>query len=145
LESDAARLMAIVRAVVDVVGAAQSGQQLQQKARFVRRSAAEVPERLVRRHPLQLRQDSPKRLVPGNRFVVLTSCRQANGLDQTTAVLEIIGGESAELRERVGLPEVLLDSSLQIGGDRLNALLAELGKAPAFVDHAPFLPSHADG
>ena len=48
-QPDAAGLMAIVAAIVDVVRAVEPGEELQQKAGFVRAAAAEVPERFVRR------------------------------------------------------------------------------------------------
>ena len=51
-QANAAGLMAVVAAIVDVVGAVQPGEQLQQKAGLVRAAAAEVPERLVGRQRL---------------------------------------------------------------------------------------------
>ena len=47
-QADAARLVAVVRAVVDVVGAEEPGEELQQEAGFVRRAAAGVEEAVRR-------------------------------------------------------------------------------------------------
>ena len=46
-EADAAGLVAVVAAVVDVVRAVEAGEELQQKAGLVAAAAAEVPERFV--------------------------------------------------------------------------------------------------
>ena len=46
-KADAARLVAVEAAVVDVVRAVEPGEQLQQEAGFVAAAAAEVPERFI--------------------------------------------------------------------------------------------------
>ena len=46
-QADAAGLVAVVAAVVDVVRAVQPGEELQQEAGLVAAAAAEVPERFV--------------------------------------------------------------------------------------------------
>ena len=53
IQSDTAGLMAIVAAVVDVVGAVESSSQLQEKAGFIAAAAAEIPKRFVGRERLE--------------------------------------------------------------------------------------------
>ena len=68
-QPDAARLVAIVAAVVDVVRAVQPGEELQQEAGFVAAAAAEVPERFVGRRRAKLVDDALERFVPRDRRV----------------------------------------------------------------------------
>src|SRR5262249_22709612 len=53
-EPHAAGLVTVVGAVVDIVGAVQTSEKLQQKARLVRRAPARVEEALLRSTDLQL-------------------------------------------------------------------------------------------
>ena len=65
-EADAARLVAVERAVVDVVRAERPGEELQQETGFVRGPAAGVEEAAAGRGCLQLRADACERLVPAD-------------------------------------------------------------------------------
>ncbi len=48
LQTDATGLVAVIAAVVNVIGPVQARQQLQQEASFFATTSAEVPERFVR-------------------------------------------------------------------------------------------------
>ena len=86
-QPDAAGLMAVEAAIVDVVRAVEPGEELQQEAGFVAAAAAEVPECFIGRRGAQLRGDAVERLVPGDRRVAAGLARVANGLDEPAAVL----------------------------------------------------------
>ena len=75
-QTDTARLMAVVRAVVDVVGPERAREELQQESRFVGRAAAGVKETAARSGCLQLVRDAAERVVPGDDAVVRVSRRR---------------------------------------------------------------------
>ena len=84
IQSHTAGLMAVVAAVVDVVGAIQARSKLQQKARFVAAATAEVPKRFVGSQRLQMRFDALEGFVPGDRFKVCRPTRVQHWLNQAT-------------------------------------------------------------
>src|SRR3990172_9321586 len=61
-ERDAAGLVAIVAAVVDVVRAVEPREELQQEAGLVAAAAAEIPKRLVGRRGAELFGDAGERI-----------------------------------------------------------------------------------
>src|SRR5687768_10636133 len=68
-EPDAARLMAVIAAVVDVIRPIQPSEQLQQKTCFVAAATTEVPECFVWIGFRELRGNAVERGFPGNRLV----------------------------------------------------------------------------
>ena len=143
-QTDAARLMAVVRTVVDVVRAVHPREELQQEAGFVRTPAAEIPERFVGLGLFQLGDDATERVVPGDRLKILRALFEDDGLDESAARFELAGRKGLELGDAVGAPELGLNRPLHVGGHRLQALLADLGEVAGLVDHAARLTAHAE-
>ena len=88
-QADAAGLVAIEAAVVDVVRAVESSEQLQQEAGFVAAAAAEVPECFVGRRGAKFRRDAFERFFPSDWRVAAGFACVANGLDQSAAVFQL--------------------------------------------------------
>ena len=142
-QADAARLVAVVAAVVDVVRAVQPGEELQQEAGLVAAAAAEVPEGFVGRRRAELVDDSLERFVPRDRRVAARLARVAHRLDEPAAGFQLARRKLLQLARRIALPEVAADGALHVGDHRLQALLADLGKMAQLVDHAAALAAHA--
>jgi hypothetical protein len=142
-ESDAARLVTVVAAVVDVIRTVEPGEQLQQKTGLVTAAAAEVPKRLVGGRRSQLPSDPLQRVFPRNRRVAAGVARVEHWLDQSAAGFQLARRELLQLAGREPLPEVAADRPLHVGDHRLQALLADGGKLAQLVDHAAALPAHA--
>ena len=140
----AARLVAVVAAVVDVIRAIDPREELEQEASLVARAAAEVPERFVRVGPQELRGDPLHRVGPGDRLVVLRALLEHHRLHEPARVLHLVGSEGLQLRDRVGLEECRLHRPLHVGDHRLERLLADLGEVAGLVDHPAGLPTHAE-
>ena len=142
-QSNAAGLVAVVTAVVDVVRAVKAGEKLQQKTGFVAAAAAEVPERFVRRRGAELRDDSLERFVPGDRRVAAGVARVANRLDEPAAGFELARRKLLQIACGILLPEVAVDGALHVGDHRLQAFFADFRKVAQLVDHAAALAAHA--
>ena len=138
----AAGLMAVEGAVVDVIGAVEAGEELEEEARFVARAAAEIEERLRRRGALHPLGDPRHRVVPTDRLVVLLPLLEYDRLHEPPRMLQLVGGELLQLRDRVGGEEVALHPPLHVGHHRLKRLLADFRKMPRLVHHPPRLPPH---
>ena len=89
VQPDAACLMAVKATVIDVVGAEDPREDLQQETGLVRAATAEVPEGLVGSDPLQLADDFGERLVPRDRLVVVVSLSVEQRLRQPAARFEL--------------------------------------------------------
>ena len=97
-EPYAAGLVAVEAAVVDVIGAIEPGEELQEKARFVAGTAAEIEERLLRCGPLQLCGDPFHRLCPLDRPIVLRTPLENHRLHEPAGMLHLMGRERPQLR-----------------------------------------------
>jgi hypothetical protein len=142
-QANPAGLMAIVAAVIDVVGAIQPSHQLQQESSFVAAPAAEIPKGLIGSNGLQAILDPMHGLFPGDRPEVAVAGLEEDWLDQSSSGLQLTGTPSLQFLYRVLGPEIGRDGWLHVGSHRLHRLLADLRKGPRFVDHTPFLPAHA--
>ena len=80
--------MAIVAAVVDVVGPVHSREDLQQKSGLVRTSPTEIPEAFVCRDSLQPTDDLLECFVPRDRLVIIVAASVQHRLSQATAVFQ---------------------------------------------------------
>ncbi len=125
-QADAARLVAVVAAVVDVVRAVQPGEELQQEAGLVAAAAAEVPERFVGRRRAKLADDAFERFVPRDRRVAAGFARVEHRLDEPAAGFQLARRKLLQLARRIALPEVAADGALHVGDHRLQAFLADL-------------------
>ena len=143
-QTDAARLVAVVRAVVDVVGPEHPRQELQQESRFVRRAAAGVKERAPGRGGLQRSDDAAERLVPCDDAVVRLSRAGVDRIDEPAARFQLTRRKGSELGNGVTRKELRRNAVLHVGGHRLQRLLADFGKMPRFVDHPALLAAHAE-
>jgi hypothetical protein len=142
-EAHAARLVAVVGAVVDVIGAVEPREQLEQEAGLVARAAAEVEKRLFRRGPPQLRGDPLHRVGPLDRAVVLRALLEDHRLHEPPGVLQLTRREGPQLRDRIRFEEGRLHGPLHVGHHRLERLLADLGKVARLVHHPARLAAHA--
>ena len=127
-EGDAARLVAHVRAVGQVVGAEPAGQQLVEERGLVARAARRVERGLVgrveRRQPVG---DDADGLVPRHRFVAVGAGPLHHGDGEPALLAEPVVGPLAQVGERVGGEELGVDPPERgLLGDRLGAVLAEL-------------------
>ena len=143
-QSDAARLMTVEAAIVDVVRPVHPREDLQQEAGFVRTASAEVPERFIRRDRFQLGDDLGERVVPRDRLVVVLAAPMDHRLGQPAAGFEFTRREGLQLRDRIRLEEVRFHRPLHVGDHRLQRLLADFREDAPFVGHPPLLASHAD-
>ena len=100
-EADAARLVAIVTAIVDVVRAVQAGKKLKQEASLVAAAAAEVPESLIGRRRAELRDDAAQSIVPRDRRVTTRLTRVDNRLNKSTACFELAWRKLLQLARRI--------------------------------------------
>ena len=135
-QADAGSLMAIVRAVVDVVGAVQPREQLQQESRLVRGAAAGVKKRPVRRGGLQAFGNPVERFLPGHRPVMRVALVAQHRLHQPSAGFQFARRPAAQRFHIVFLKEIDRQDALHVrslGGD---GLVAHFGKVAALVAHA---------
>ena len=88
-QSDAAGLVTIEAAVVDVIRAVEAGEKLQQEPGLVAAAAAEVPKRFIGRRGAKFGRDAFECFFPGDRRIAAGFARVANGLDQSAAVLRV--------------------------------------------------------
>src|SRR5262249_28771963 len=121
-EADAAGLVAEEGAVVDVVGAVEAGEELEEKAGFVGGAAAEVEEGVVGGGGLQGLCDFGEGLVPGDGAVGVVAWGGEEGFDEAAAVLELPRGEAGELVETELVEEAGADAALHVGGHGLDGL-----------------------
>ena len=142
-EADAAGLVAVEAAVVDVVRAVEPREELQQEACFVARTATEVEEGLIGLCGPQLSGDPFHGVGPVDRPVVLRTLLEHHRLDEPAGVLHLIGREHPQLGQRVGLEKCRLHGALHVGDHRLERLLADLGEVARLVDHPARLAAHA--
>ena len=143
-QADATGLMAIVTAVVHIVRAIHSRKQLEQKRRFVRAATAEVPEGLVWGQIFELGNDRRERFVPGDGLIVILAATHPDGLRDPAAGFELARREGLQLRNRIRRPKLGPDAALNVGGHRLQALLADFGEVSRLVHHAALLAAHAE-
>ena len=143
-QSDAAGLMTVEAAIVDVVGPVHPGEDLQQESGFVRTASAEVPERFIRRDRFQLGDDLGERVVPRDRLVVVLTAPMNHRLGQPAAGFEFTRREGLQLRDRIRLEEVRFHRPLHVGDHCLQRLLADFREDAPFVGHPPLLAPHAD-
>jgi len=97
-EPNAAGRVAIIAAIVDVVGAVDTGEKLQQEARFVRAPAAGIEEGLTRRCLSKIGGNLCERLFPGDRAVVIVTARVNQRLDEAAERFKLARRESLKLR-----------------------------------------------
>ena len=143
-QTDTARLVAVVRAVVDVVGPERPRQELQHESSFVRRAAAGVKETAPGRGCLQRGGDAAERLVPRDNAIVRLSRAGVDRIDEPAARFELTRRERSELGNGVTRKELRRDPVLHVRSHGLQRLLADFGKMPRFVDHAAHLATHAE-
>ena len=144
VEADAARLMAIVGAVVDVVAAERPREELQQEAGLVRRAAAGVEEAAARPLACNRRRGAIERLVPAHDAVVGRARGRVERIDEPAAGLELARRQRAQLGDRVAREEVRRDAGLHVRHHRLQRLLADFREVAGLVDHAAHLAAHAE-
>jgi hypothetical protein len=143
-QADTAGLVAVEAAIVDVVGAVEPGEELQQEAGLIARPAAEIEERLLGPRAPQPAGDAGECVVPGDRPVVLRALLEDDRLDEPARVFELVRREGPQLRHGIGLEEGRLHGALHVGDHRLERLLAHLGEVAGLVDHAAGLAAHAE-
>src|SRR5689334_5408190 len=88
-QADAAGLMAVVRAIVDVIGPVKAGEELQEEAGLVGRPAAGVEEALQRRRVAELAGEAVESLVPGDDAVMSIIRSSKKRLGQPTAPFQL--------------------------------------------------------
>ena len=145
LQSYAAGLVAVVTAVVDVVGPIDSGKKLEQKTCFVARSAAEIPKRLIRIERLELGADPGEGFGPCDGAIIRFALFVEDRLDESAAGFELPGGPATHLRDGELGPEICSDGRLHVGGHGLKGFFADFGERTVFVDHAAVLATHPQG
>ena len=135
-EPDAAGLVAIEGAVVDVVRAEQPRQQLQQEAGFVRRASAGV-EKAARGSCLpESRDDLAERGVPGNRLIAIRAGGVEQGLHEAAAVLQARAGRARSRGRSDPLEEFGRIAPCMSEAIACTDFLQTSGKWPAFVHHS---------
>ena len=144
-QPDARCLMAIVGAVVDVIGTVEPGKQLQKERGFVGRAAAHIEEGLIGRGGLELGGDFCISLGPGDPAIMGITGRGQKGMGESAGHFKLLGVKAAELVEAEFLEEVILDRALHIGDRGLNGFFTDRGEMARFIDHAALLPAHAEG
>ena len=92
-------LVAVVTAVVDVVGAVEPGEELQQETRFIARPAAEVEKRLRGRCGLQRGGDPLERVGPGDWPVMLRALLEDHRLHEPAGMLQLVRRKRPQLRQ----------------------------------------------
>ncbi len=146
LQSHAAGLMAVVAAIVDVVGAIDASQQLQQKARFVAAASAEVPERFVGGVAFSLAaiesNASSQEIV--SKWVAAFAI--TNRLNQATKVFQLARRELLQVHQ----PNSGSRTSGSIAGCMSATIACRLflqtsGNWTLFIDHPALLAAHPHG
>ena len=127
-ERDAARLVAHVRAVRQVVGAERADEQLVEEGCLVARAARRVEDRPIggRQRP-QTIADEADGGFPADRPIVRVTGRPIDRLGEAALLAEPVVGAAGELGDRVGGEEVGGDPAVGgLLGDGLRSVLAEL-------------------
>ncbi len=124
--------MAHVRAVGHVVRAVGAHEELVGERRLVGGASRRVEQRLVGAgEPVQVARDQPERVVPRDRLVVGGALTEHHRLGDPALLPEPVVGAVRELADRVLPEERRVDAALRgLLGDRLGAVLAELGGVP---------------
>ena len=132
----AARLVAHVRAVGQIVGAELADEKLVEKRRFVAGAARRVEDGFVRRgEPVQFPCDQREGLVPRDRLVMRAAGRKPHGLGDPPLLAEPVVGLFGKFGDAVGAKEVVRDAvGVGFPGEGLRAVFAELGHAAAPAD-----------
>ena len=139
LQGEAARLVAHVRAVRQVVGPEGAGEHLPHEGGLVAGAAGGVEKRLVRGiEGAEFFGDDREDFVPSDRLIVRRILAQQHRLGE--AALEIVPGIA--LRHQVGNgmcgEELAADGPVhRLRGDRLRAVLAELGDRAMAIGVGP--------
>ena len=143
-QTHARGLMAVEGAVVDVVGAPEAGDHLQQEARFVARTTREVEEGPIGLRTTERGTDAIHRVGPLDRAVPIVERTGIQRRGDPTGRLELARGERTQLLVGVLLEEPRLDPARHVRDHRLQRLLADLGEVARLVDHAAGLAAHAE-
>ena len=144
-QADAARLMAVVRAVVDVVRAEHPRKQLQQEPGLVRRTAAGVEEAAAGTAALQRCRQLLERLVPGDDAVVRRarrrhrSGRPAGRRIRARAATACAAGRSSSARRTRARCRRCMSDAIAC-----SDFLQTSGKVAGLVDHPAHLAAHAE-
>ena len=144
VETDAAGLMAVIRTVVDVIGAVKSGEQLQEKGGLVGRAAAGVEESLVGRCRLDSSCDEIEGFVPVDDAIVGVVGTGVERMDDSARGLELARRKRAKFLETVAPEEFAAKAVLHVGGHGLEGFLADFGPVTGLVAHAALLTAHAE-
>ncbi len=136
-------LVAVEGAVVDVVGAPDAREQLEEEPRLVRRAAAEVEEAPLGLDGLEAAAQAREGLLPGGDAVAGRARLRHHRGGEAPQRLQRARGELREVLPGGGGEDVLGDGGLEIGGRGLDRFLAELWEMTGFVDHAAELAAHA--
>ena len=102
-QADAAGLVAVEGAVVDVVGAVEPGEELKQEAGFVGGSAAGVEEILVGLDRLELVGEAAQGLIPVDGTIVRVAGAGVQRLREPAAPLQLAGRQVMQLGDAVAL------------------------------------------
>ncbi len=141
LEGAAARLVAHVRAVRQVVRAELSGEELVQERRLVAEPSRRVEGRAVGAVELaEGMTDDLERVLPGDRHVPIGGGVVAERLGEAALVFELVIAPGGELGHRVGGEERGVDAlGRHLPGDVLDAVLADV-EAQALAIVGPRAP-----
>ena len=128
-------LVAHVRAVRQVVGAEAAHQQLIDERGFVAGAPGGVEDRLVGAlERVEVLRDDVMGVIPADRPVVVIALAQDHRVGQPALLAQPVLGALAQIGEGVPREEVRGDDALgRLLGDRLRAVLAELGELAAAV------------
>ena len=137
--------MAVVGAVVHVVGAVDAGQDLEEEAGFVGGATTDVEEDLLGWCLLQLGGDTFDGLLPTDAPIAGVQGTGVEGPGEPARRLELPGTHPGEAAEIVVFEEVVRYGSCHVGGHGLDGLLAHFGEVAGLVDHPAELAAHPQG
>ena len=137
-------LVTVIGAVVDVVGAVDAGEELQQEAGLVRGAAADVEEGMARIGGGQLGAGAFQRLSPADLGIVRLSLAQQERRGQTSGLLQLARRHPGQLGDAESLEEAGRNRALHVGRHRLHRLLAHFETPADLVAHAATRPAHAE-
>ena len=138
-QPEAARFVAHVRAVGEVVGPELADEEAVEKSRFVAGAPRGVKRRLVGRgERVELLGDQRERLVPRDRLVVVGPGAAHHRVRQAPLLVEPHVALRQQLGDRMLREELGRDArARRLGGHRLGAVLAELGRLSLVVGIRP--------
>src|SRR5947209_4140544 len=98
--------MAVIRAVIDVIGAVKPGEQLQEKARLIRRSAAGVEEVALGRIGAKLFGDTTQRSIPVDDAIVRVAGAGEERRCEPAAPFQLARRQRLQLSDGIPIEEV---------------------------------------